>query len=137
MPSPKLNRLIHIIHLRFWKCAHVHSVRSTRLWQPKASSEAKVKVKAQIPENPPKDARKKKFLSINSEDQRTVQNLRLLSAWRHLPVLFYINTAQSPPTYPKRDNHTVFILKFVNKLLIFNCPCLPGMKSTGSWCIIF
>lgn len=63
---PKLDWVTHIIHPSLRKYAYFHPVRGTRLWQLKARNETKVKAKAQSPQSPSKDFRKK--ASTNFKD---------------------------------------------------------------------
>lgn len=62
----KLDWVTHIIHPSLRKYAYFHPVRGTRLWQLKARNETKVKAKAQSPQSPSKDFRKK--ASTNFKD---------------------------------------------------------------------
>lgn len=100
--NPKLDRLTLIIHPSLRKYTYFHSVKTTRLQQPKSRSQAKVKAEVQAPQSPPKDSRKK--ASINFEGQRIVQNLdycpqRQASPY---PILYKYNT-KSSNSYQKRE----------------------------------
>lgn len=102
--SPKLDRLTLIIHpsLRKYTYFHMSKVPGFSNQSPVVRPRSKQKG----PTKSPQRLWKKRLLLITLRVKELYKTWTTICMGRHFPMLFCLNTIQSPPTHPKRERYS-------------------------------